>query len=435
MTVLLVLLVTAASHAGSFDPFKGVRKETLPNGLTIITLKNDGPPLVSINFFINTGSINENENNQGVSHFCEHMFYRGTEDRTGEQMKTGIEKLGGEFNAETSKDYTRYYVNIPSEQGLEALRIYCDALMNAQYGESQMEQERKVILQEYGMSKDNPFVLLHGTLLELAFPGHPYQRPVIGTEKSIKSLTREDLIDYRSRFYRPANTAVVIVGNFDQNSYLRFLRDYFKDRPGGTVKTGGAPSCPPLEEKREKTVEVDGVPGSAFFALAFRSPSIREPEDVIAMDVLTFMMGKGNNSILAQELDVKRKLVREVSVEFQTSRDEGLVIIAGDVEPRNIEKLKESLFTVIHLMKKGKFSDEDLLRARNMLVKTYIYGIETNSGKADTLGFYQTVDRMEFGVGYINRVKGVTREDLVRTANKYFGDSYVFCTLKSRKDG
>jgi len=412
------------------DLFRGVQKEVLPNGLTIISLKNDGLPIVSINFFVNTGSINEDDRNSGVSHFCEHMFYRGTDERSGTKMKMEVENLGGSFNAETSKDYTRFYVNVPSEYGLEVLKIYCDALLNANYEEDKLAQERQVILEEYNLTKESPAHTITEKIFKMGFSSHPYCRPVIGTENTIKNLSRSDLTSYKSRWYTPGNISVVIVGNFDKDKYLGFLRSYFANMKGSSIKDCPVYPQEPQIIKREIEEKKPYLGKKAYFTMAYRSPGIDTPEDVLAMDLLIFMLGQGENSFFNKELVKNRRLVDYFGADYLTMKEPGLILFSTEIEPEKIEFLKEGIQTVLFKIKSGKFEEAEVEKARNLLVKTYIFGAETNEGKADALGFYQMLDDYAFAVNYIDRIKKVNKDDLVRVAKKYLDGDYVLYVMK-----
>ncbi|MCE1247890.1 MAG: insulinase family protein [Firmicutes bacterium] len=414
--------------------FKGVRKEVLENGLTIITLNREDSPLVSINIFVNTGSVNEDDRITGISHFCEHLFYRGTEKRTGIAMKKEIEQLGGVFNAETSRDFTRFFVNIPSEYGLEALEIYCDAIKNANYPNESIDQERKVILEEFSLTSQSPSAALYDKVYSMAFSEHPYRRSIIGTVESLKNLKREDFLNYKKTYYSPENMVILLIGKFDRPKYISFIREHFKDMPGGvSSRTSIRAQDPPLKEKKE-LIESKPYGGSkALFLMGYRGPAVVDEEDVLAMDILVFLLGQGKNSILNHEFRDKRKMSVEISADYYTTKDPGLVLFSGEVPPGDIEKVKESIVTVLFDIKKGSLTDEDVERAKILLLKSFVYTNETLDGKADSLGFYEILKGLNFALDYETRIKSVKREDLVRTANKYFTDKYVLYVLKPDK--
>ncbi|MCD4786294.1 MAG: insulinase family protein [Candidatus Eremiobacteraeota bacterium] len=405
--------------------FKGVQREILDNGLTVITLEKTNIPLVSINIFVNTGSINENEHTTGISHFCEHLFYRGTEKRTGIQMKKEIEMLGGIFNAETSKDYTRFYVNIPSQYGFNALEIYCDAIKNASYMPECIEQERKVIIEEYNLTRESPMFIIQENLYSMAFSEHPYNRSVIGTKESIEGFRREDFLRYKETFYSPENLVIVIVGDFNREKYIKFIRSFFKDMPGGVRSRDNHYANIPLEKTIEKIDKKKYPMKKAIFTMAYRSPGIKDFDDVLAADLLIFMLGQGENSILNREICRKKRIVDSIAANYLTSKDPGLIVFSSEVPSDKIDSLKTHICDILSDIKQGKFTEKEMNQARKLLVKTYIYGLETNDGKADALGFYEILGDMEYGVDYIDRINKLTKEDVINVANKYFGQEYV----------
>ena len=415
--------------------FKGVRKEVLDNGLTIITLEQKNFPIVAINIFINTGSINEDERTTGISHFCEHLFYRGTRKRTGIELKKRIEELGGVFNAETSKDMTRYHLTVPPDSGLEALEVYCDATINASYDPESIEKERKVILEEYNLTRQNPAVIIRDKLYSLAYSSHPYKKSIIGTADSIKSFSREDFLEYKQNYYSPEKITVVVVGNFDRSKIVKYLKDIFAGIPGGTPYRSNHYVCKPLECNKEVFEPGDFDSSRSFFVMAFRSPGIQTQKDVLAMDMLIFMLGSGKNSIFHRELSKKQKLVDDMSADYLTSRDPGLVMFSTQVKPEKVKPLKDAVLGIVKNMKEGNFTEEEMKKARNLLLKTYIYGNETCDGKADALGFYETLYSMDFALNYVDRINKLTKEDIVEAANKYFGENYILYVMEPRKRG
>lgn len=412
--------------------FKGVQKEVFSNGLTVITLEKKDFPIVAVNIFVNTGGINEDEKTSGISHFCEHLFYRGTQKRTGIELKKEIEELGGVFNAETSKDMTRYHLTVPSDYGLQALEIYCDSAVNSNYEPESIEQERKVILEEYNLTRQNPAVIIRDKLYSLAYSQHPYVKSVIGTQDTIKGFSREDFLKYKKRFYSPENMTIVLVGNLERDKYISFLRDFFKDIPGDRPVRSNHYANEPLSCNKEIIEEGDFASTRAFFTLAFRSPGILDREEVLAMDMIIFMLGNGKNSTFSRELNDKQKLVDDMSADYLTSRDPGLIIFSAQVAPEKIGILKESVLKILEDLKQGNFTEEEMKKARNLLLKTYTYGNETCDGKADALGYYETLSDMDFALNYIKSVESIKKEDIIRVANKYFGENYIMYAMKPK---
>ncbi len=428
----IVLVWFCFSSVYGASPLDGAKRVVLPNGLTLITLVVPDSRAVSINLFVKTGSVNENSAISGISHFCEHMFYRGTKSRKGIYVKRVIEGYGGKFNAETTRDYTRFFLDIPSQYAFDAFKIYCDALINADYPSDLVEKERKVILEEYRLTKENPAFDIQKVLYSNAFgKDSPYGRMVIGTEKTIKCISRDDLLIYKRKRYIPKNIVIVVVGNFNEEKFINYVKKYFGGIPSSN--SSSSPEVHPLSKKVEIEKTKPLPLKNDLFAVAFPSPGIKDWKDVVTMDVLTFMLGKGNKSLLNRVLCKEKKVAKSVNVEFYTSKYPGLVIFLAEVSPYKLKAFKDSLFSLIEDIKRGNFPDDDFQRAKQMLKKAYLYGLTTNDGKAQTLGFYQCLGDMNMAITYINDIESVSKEDVERVCKKYFSSHYIGYILKPKR--
>lgn len=392
-------------------------KETLPNGLRVVILENHRNPVVSLNVFVKVGSMYEDERINGISHFFEHMFFRGTTTRSGEEFKREIESLGGQTNAKTTKDLTHFYINLPAQYARQGLDILSDALQNVRLQPGELELERKAVLEEYRMGLESPGAVLQGLIYDMAFRQHPYRLPIIGTEKSIKGMGVQDFVEFRRRFYTPKRTVVVVVGDTTPNEIMPAIRQYFGPLSGGGTVADPIPqeSGPPEVRERIERKEFQ----NAFVVLGFRAPSVRDRPDIYRVDLLTFLLGQGDGSLLNQRLVEDKKLALSTSADFLTQRDPGLITLSATSPPMRIERVREDMLDVIRSVREGRFSRSDFDRAKALLVNTYLFGNETNSGKADGLGFYAAIDDVEFAMTYLEEVEKVTFEDVVAAARKY----------------
>ncbi len=385
-------------------------------------------PLVSLNVFVRSGSMYEDESTNGLSHFYEHMFFRGTPTRTGTEIKQTLEGLGGSTNAETSKDCTHFFVNMPSVHTREGLDILSDALMNANFDPKAIDLERNAVLDEYRMDLEEPGQLMQAELYSKAFAEHPYRLAVIGTEANIKRFQRDDFVAWKKKFYVPERTALVVVGDFRTSELLPYIKNGFKDWKTNGIPVASLPQEPPLTSIK-KVVEQRDLK-NAYVLYGFHSPSVHDKPDIYAVDVMTFLLGQGRGC-LAEKVLVDRKAVAQgASADFLTQRDPGLIIVSADTTPARLTAARQALLAVIQTVRQNKFSDADFNRAKNLLVSTYIMGNETNAGKADGIGFYEMIDRMEFATSYLDGVERVTRADVVAMANKYLGQPYVDLVVK-----
>jgi len=427
---LLLAIAIPAARAWFTSPLKTypVQRHVLPNGMTVILQEVHGRPLVSVNIFVRAGGYLDTQRLDGMAHFYEHLFFRGTPTRSGMEMKRQIEALGGQTNAETTKDFTHFYVDLPSRHVIEAIEILGDSLMHPAFNPKDIDQERLVVLNEVGMNGQSPSSLLVRLMYGQAFKVHPYRNSVIGNERAVKNITREDFVDFQHKYYTPDRVVLVVVGDFHTAPVLRHVQRYFQDFPAVTPTPD--PNSPEPPQNEVRTVLEEMNIGNAFVLLGFHVAGLNRPADVVALDVLTFMLGQGEGALLARNLVYQNRLAWGINVDFLTQRDPGLMIISANSPPDKVDDAKAALLHNLDLIQEGRFSDQDLERARNYLAHIYLLGNETNRGKASELGTYAVLGSVDFAVNYLDRVNQVTRDDIVRVARTYLGDDYTQVMLR-----
>ncbi|MHB2015563.1 MAG: M16 family metallopeptidase, partial [Candidatus Xenobia bacterium] len=397
LALLLILLVSSARSFSSEGDLLAPQRFMLNDGMPVILQEVHSMPLASVNLFVKAGGMYENARDNGLSHFSEHMFFRGTPTRTGTQIKQTLEGLGGQTNAETSKDYTHYFVNVPSAHLKETIDVLADCLMHSTFSPEAINLERNAVLDEYRIGLETPGQIMQTELYSKAFSVHPYRLPVIGTEANIDRFTQQDFINFHKEFYVPERTALVIVGDFDTRALLPYLNTLFADYKSTGVPVPPTPQEPPLGQTRDLTINRDFH--DAYLLLGYRAPTVRAHQDIYKTDVLCFLLGQGRGCLLSKDLVDQKQLARAASVDFLTERDPSLLEVSIDTTQDKLKEARQEVFAVLDNVRHGRFSDDDLTRARNLLVSSYIMGNETNAGKADTLGFYEMIDHMDFATG------------------------------------
>ncbi len=424
---VLVLLVLAAPALALEKP----HREVMPNGATLVVLPTRSSPTVSVNVFVKVGSFEESARTSGITHFYEHLFFRGTPTLSGSQFKRAIEAIGGSANASTTRDFTHFFVNLPRTEVEQGMRLLADALVNAELDPQAVDQERKAVLEEFRLGSESPQRILSSRIFEMAYGEHPYARPIIGTEENITNFQRQDFLDFRDAFYAPERTSVVLVGDVELARILPQARQLFgtfrREKPVQEVSPPAV--TPPSEEIR--VVEPTSASRTSFVILGYPGPSVKDRPDVYQVDVMTFLLGIGRGSLIHREL-VDTNKAMEAGVDFLTQRHPGLIVVSGVVAAGQEERLREDLLAAVDLVRQGKFSDRDLTRAKNFLRSTYLLGNETNAGKADSLGFYATIDEVDFATGYLAEIDKVTRQDVVQAAQRYFGPGHYCLILQAR---
>jgi zinc protease len=395
-------------------PFRTV----LPNGIPVVLQDTYASPTVSINIFIRVGGVFEPKALSGISHFYEHMFFRGTPTRTGLDFKRQIEALGGTTNANTGKDFTHFYINLPKQYLDEGLAILADAYLNAECSQESIDAERKVVLEEWRLGKANPMREFSDQITSMVFKKSPYANNVIGSESTIKHIVRADLLNWKHTYYVPGRTDLVVVGEFDRAETLAKIKTLF----GSYDAPAPAVDVIPTDEPPSKTVVTNvrsRFDQSAIF-FGYLGPSIKDVPDVYRLDLLCFMLSNGKHSLLAKEF-AKDDKPQEPAVDYLTQAYPGIVTVSVSSKPGAENETLARVDKVMDAVQKGTFSEQDIHRARQLLRNTYNFGNESNSGKADNLGFYETLDNVDFANQYLSNIDKVTKADLMACAQKYFG--------------
>lgn len=403
--------------------------EVLPNGMRLVLYENPRAPLCSLNIFCKVGGFEENIETMGISHFFEHLFFRGTPSLTGHQFKRAIEALGGQTNAMTSRDFTHYFINLPSRHALEGMELLADALKNAELDQEGIDQERNAVLEEYRMGLESPPRIVNQLVSEMAYgEHHPYSLPIIGTESTIRSFNRADFLKFRDTFISPERTTVIVVGDFRREPMLALLRREFANftRPQRRIISNYAPIKPPAGEVQQ--VQSSRLPLSMVM-LAFVGPSVHDKPEIYQVDVLSFLVGLGRGSLINRQLVNKGRL-QEGGVQFATQRFPGLIGLYGVGQVGQEERIKKDLLSIVRQVCEGRFSDRDLRRAKAFLRSNHTFATETNAGLADNLGYYASIDDLHFVDTYLERIEAVSREDIIEVAKRYLAGGYYCVLLK-----
>ena len=292
IVLLCVILFGSIAFASDYNVYK------LDNGQTVIVKQIASNPIVIIDTWIKTGSINENDKNTGVSHFLEHLFFKGTETHPTGDFDRLLESKGAVTNAATSKDFTHYYIKLPSKDFDLALTLHADMLLNPQIPRTEMEKERKVVLEEIAKDKNSPSDLVYDNLNELMFKVHPYKRQVIGTSQVIETITREEILDYYKTHYAPENMITVIVGDVNPDEAAQKVKEAFTCEARNVSKKHYKKE-PPILSQRIKEEIFDS--NSAYMMIGYRGTSATA-KDMFALDVLATILGEGRTSKFYQNI-------------------------------------------------------------------------------------------------------------------------------------
>ena len=394
--------------------------QKLPNGQTLIVQEVRNNPIVTIDTWIKTGSINETDSNSGVAHFLEHLFFKGTKKHPAGEFDKILESKGAIINAATSKDFTHYYITIPSAYFDTALDLHADMLMNPQIPRKELEQERKVVLEEIAKDINTPAKKVYNNLNEMLYSHHPYKRKVIGTADVISTIRREEILEYFNNFYGPSNMVTVIVGDIDTASAIEKVTKAFNLEYKKTVKKHFRKEFPLFTQKR-KTEYLDTQSG--YMMIGFRSVDIND-NNVFALDVLAEVLGGGKASRFYRNIKEQKGLAYSISASNGSYKDDGIFYINANYTPINAEKIEKAIFDEIAHIQKYGITEEELNTAKKMIEQDTYYSRESTSNISSELGYiYTLTNSSELYENYIDNIKKVSSADVKRAAQRFLGEN------------
>jgi len=393
-----------------------IRREVLPNGLTVLLHPTDLAPVAEIQLWAHVGSADERVSESGLAHFHEHMLFKGTERRAVGDVAGDVEGAGGRINAFTSFDVTCYHATLPKEQFEIGVDVLTDALLHSTFVPEEIEREIEVVLEEIRRSEDSPTQVLGQAVLGACFLRHPYREPILGTRESVSTFTRERVQAFYERWYTPDNLLAVAVGDFDAARLLEQLEAAFEGRPRGRVARSR--TAEPVQNERR--IVVCARPFERVnMEIAYPGVCLRDP-DCAAIDLLAFILGNSESSRLNRHVKEVDGLVDRIDTYSYTPLDPGMtnVSIGTDVE-RALDSIAAAV-REIERVRVEAVSNEELERARVNFLAAEHFERECVSGMAQKLGSFQTTagDYRE-EARYLERIRKASSDDLLRVARKY----------------
>ena len=355
-----------------------VKISKLSNGLRIATDYMSDVESVSVSIWVKTGSRNEDEKSNGISHFLEHMAFKGTKNRTAKQIAENFDDIGGKVNAFTSRENTVYYAKILKDDVETAVEILSDILQNSTYDKKELENERKVILQEIAMTKDTPDDIIFDYYNQTAFPNQPFGRDILGTVENVKRFKRKDLVNYVKKQYKTENIVISFSGKAKHKNNLKLVKKYFGNLTVGTNKNSKNVKYIGGDFRKQKKLE------QTHAILGFSGYSYHH-KNFYKANILGSILGGGMSSRLFQEIREKRGLCYSIYAFSSSSSDNGSFKVYAGLSP---EKTNEFLDAVTEELKKAtkNITTEELKRSVTQLKSSILMGRENTNSRAQKLG-------------------------------------------------
>ncbi len=391
----------------------------LENGLTVVFEEQHAAKVAAFQVWVNVGSADERLDQAGLAHLHEHMLFKGTASRGPGEIARDIESHGGEINAWTSFDQTVYHIVIASQFAERGLDILGDAVRFSAFDPEELAREIEVVCEEIKRSEDSPGRRSSKDLFATAYQRHPYLRPVIGTETSVRSFTREKVLEFYRRHYTPQNMVLAVAGDLSEAQLRKWTEkifggDWGRPFPGREQRLVE----PPLTRTRTQVREDDVR--EAYLNLGFPIPAADHP-DTPALDLLAMVAGQGEASRLSLEVKRKRSLVNDIHAYAYTPKDPGLMGVSITAPAQQLEAALEQTVRVLAQLKAAPIPADELATVKAIVESQAVYGRETVQGLARKLGYYEAaLGGIEHEARYYEQIAGLSAEQLREAAQKYF---------------
>jgi predicted Zn-dependent peptidase len=356
-----------------------IEKHTSKNGLRIVLENIPAVRSVTIGIWVKTGSRNENEQNNGISHFLEHMFFKGTKTRSAADIAEAFDAIGGQVNAFTSKEYTCFYAKVLDAHKDYALEVLADMFFNSTFEPEEMEREKKVVYEEIKMYEDTPDDIVHDLLARASYGDHPLGYPILGTENHLRTFTPDKLREYIDTHYLPENVVISVAGNVETD-FVSKIESYF-----GSY---GAKSEKPqiyhptfLSETIERHKETE----QAHLCIGYNGLSLGS-ENIYSLIILNNVLGGSMSSRLFQEIREKRGLAYSVFSYHSTFLDNGLLTIYAGTGKEQLPLLKETIEGTIHTLVDKGITDKELRNSKEQLKGSLMLSLESTNSRMSRNG-------------------------------------------------
>jgi zinc protease len=420
LLLLVVLLAGCALVTPRASGLASPTREVLPNGVVVISQEHRASDVVAVQLWLRVGGRDEAPEELGLSHYLEHMLFKGTPTRPPGSIDAELEGLGGNSNAFTSYDFTHYDVVVPVSALRAAAALLADIAVNAAFVPAELESEKKVVFEEMKLTEDDPERFLTRRLAEVAYTGHPYGRPILGTREFVRSLTRDTLNAYYTKQYVPGNMVLVVVGAVTPAQVRAVAAETFGRLTGPAPVRRTTPPPNPLTGGGGEDVRRSEQ--QAYLALAWHAAPTGNT-DIYAVDLLTYILGDSPSSRLNQVLREQRGLVQTIEASYVPRQVSGLVSVTARLDPRHLDAAEAAVREVIGRVREQGVTAAERERAIITAESTYAFDIETAEGLARNYGQAETTWTLRDEVEYLKRLREVTAEQIRNAARTYLGDT------------
>ncbi len=398
---------------------------TLANGVRVITEKMPHVRSVSVGFWIASGSRRESSEQNGISHFIEHMLFKGTTRRSAEDIARSVDSIGGNLDAFTAKELVCFNTKVLDQHLSLAFDVLADLVLHPMFREEDIEKEKSVILEEIKMEADSPDYLVHEIFSGNFWKDHPLGKPILGTRESVKRFDRNMVGEYYSSVYAPANLIITAAGNLTHEGLVALVREHFESLPPGQPL--GADHAPSTHAR----IALRNKKALEQVHLCLGVPSYPLPhEGRFACYVLNTLLGGGMSSRLFQNIRERQGLAYAVFSELSPYRDTGCLSIYAGTSIESARKVVESILAEFRELKESCVGDEELRRAKDHLKGSLMLSLESTSSRMSNLARQEMYFGHFFSLdALVESIEAVTAEDVQRIAQTFFDPKQIALTV------
>lgn len=393
----------------------------LDNNLTIVYNRLSHLKSVSLGVWIGSGSRNETADNNGISHFIEHMVFKGTKNRTSKDIASEIDNIGGQINAFTSKDCTCFYTSTLDSDIDIAVDVLSDMLFNSLFDVEHIEKEKLVVFEEISMYEDDPEELVNDLLTEGVWSDGPLGYPILGTRKSVANITRETIFEYMADHYIPDNCVISVVGNFEKE----YLIDLLQGKFGSWKPRNYCRFFPEQPKFKSHYIYKEKGTEQTHLCLGFRGFPMKDRRNYALM-ILNNIIGGSISSRLFQKIREESGLAYSVYSFPSTFRDCGMFTIYAATNPASAQKVISEICREIEKLLKHGISEAEFIRSKNQLKGNYIIGLDSTTAQMVSMGKSKVITGVvKTAADILNDIESVTPDEIMETARWVFDGRYM----------
>ncbi|MGN7470178.1 M16 family metallopeptidase [Brevibacillus sp. SAFN-007a] len=391
-----------------------IQRHTCENGLRIVTERIPSVRSVALGIWVGTGSKYENEKNNGISHFLEHMFFKGTSTRSAKEIAETFDEIGGNVNAFTSKEYTCYYARVLDQHAPIALDVLADMYFNSVFDAEELEKEKNVVIEEISMYEDTPDDLVHDLIAKATYSTHPLGYSILGTEDVLRSLKRDDLIRYIDAHYLPTNTVVTVAGNFDDSLIEEIQKRFSGFQRAGKLPTLAEPAFAANTIAHHKATE------QAHLCLSLPGFQVGHP-DIYSLILLNNVLGGSMSSRLFQEIREERGLAYSVYSYHSSYKEAGTFTIYTGTAPEQVGQVFDIVTNVLRDVADHGITDKELNKGKEQLKGSLMLSLESTNSRMSRLGKNELLLERHLSLDeIIAKIDSVSHESVLAVAQQLF---------------